>query len=48
VRHAVARAVAARGDRSLADFARQLGASDPDALVARAFVAAAEALERRR
>jgi HEAT repeat protein len=47
VRHAVARAIAARADRSLLEFARQQAATDSDALVARAFASAAETLERR-
>jgi HEAT repeat protein len=47
VRHAVARALAARADRSLAEFARQQAATESDGLVARAFAAAAEALGRR-
>jgi HEAT repeat protein len=47
VRHAVARAIADRGDPALLPLARELAASDGDALVAKAFGAAAEALARR-
>ncbi|HSM93154.1 MAG TPA: PBS lyase, partial [Anaeromyxobacteraceae bacterium] len=47
VRHAVARAIAERGDASLLPMARALAASDGDPLVARAFAAAADALARR-
>lgn len=47
VRHAVARAVAERGDVGMAPFAREMASSDGDPLVARAFAAAAEALSPR-
>ncbi len=47
VRHAVARAVAERGDASLLPLARELAASDGDPLVANAFAAAAASLARR-
>jgi HEAT repeat protein len=47
VRHAVARAVAERGDPGMASFALQMASSDGDPLVARAFAAAAEALSPR-
>lgn len=47
VRHAVARAIGERGDRSLAALARELAATDEDPLVAKAFAAAAEALASR-
>jgi HEAT repeat protein len=47
VRHALARAIAERGDASLASFARELAATEPDPLVARALQAAAEGLSGR-
>jgi HEAT repeat protein len=47
VRHAVARAIGERGDRSLLTLARTLAASDADPLVAKAFAQAADALAHR-
>jgi HEAT repeat protein len=48
VRHAVARAIADRGDPALLTLARELASADGDPLVVRAFSAAADALARRR
>ncbi|MGB8929813.1 MAG: HEAT repeat domain-containing protein, partial [Anaeromyxobacteraceae bacterium] len=47
VRHAVARAIAERGEVSFLTLARTLAASDADPLVAKAFAAAADTLARR-
>jgi HEAT repeat protein len=47
VRHAVARAVGARGDAALLGLAKERALADVDPLVSKAFAAAAEALERR-